>query len=455
MVDTASSSGSSSPDDGSSHKGAGTPLGSRRAVRGTAGERLREAGARLLAGATLDDLTAFVTVGRLAEESGLSNGAIYSAYRPSPGIGGRGRSAPQAVVRDMFTSNGDAGHELVGEVLEAVDGFIRAGTPESEMVQELAAIIGAAVERAGRGEHGVVFTRLWLGAATALNDPEVLDAVVPAVHEVERRFAELAVVLLDLTGRELVDGVSLVQLARMLVDVANAGALRVRLEPGTPAGVVARLLSFTFAATTRRVGEEDDDLDQRLVSGIAPASTAEVERIGAEVRGLVERQGWQAVTLGRIQERTGIERSVIVATAPTRHHLATFVWSDVVEPIVRRAAARTGLGPDVQVVELVRDVADAACSRRALVASLLRSRLHDASSTDIAATDTGSDRLVALLTGLLVRVAGGDVGLRAVAARTAVDALLVGAAGSDADAEALSAVLIAGLLPKAGPTPGQ
>lgn len=191
------------------------------------------------------------------------------------------------------------------------------------------------------------------------------------------------------------------------------------------------------------------------MSGIAPASTAEVERIGAEVRGLVERQGWQAVTLGRIQERTGIERSVIVATAPTRHHLATFVWSDVVEPIVRRAAARTGLGPDVQVVELVRDVADAACSRRALVASLLRSRLHDASSTDIAATDTGSDRLVALLTGLLVRVAGGDVGLRAVAARTAVDALLVGAAGSDADAEALSAVLIAGLLPKAGPTPGR
>ncbi len=39
--------------------------------------------------------------------------------------------------------------------------------------------------------------------------------------------------------------------------------------------------------------------------------------------------------------------------------------------------------------------------------------------------------------------------------RTAVDALLVGAAGSDADAEALSAVLIAGLLPKAGPTPGR
>ena len=50
-----------------------------RVPRGQAQERLHDACARLLAGVTLDDLTAFVTVARLTQESGVSSGAIYSA----------------------------------------------------------------------------------------------------------------------------------------------------------------------------------------------------------------------------------------------------------------------------------------------------------------------------------------------------------------------------------------
>ena len=61
-----------------------------RVPRGQAQERLHDACARLLAGVTLDDLTAFVTVARLTQESGVSSGAIYSAVD-----GGVGRSAPQ------------------------------------------------------------------------------------------------------------------------------------------------------------------------------------------------------------------------------------------------------------------------------------------------------------------------------------------------------------------------
>jgi len=54
---------------------------------------MREACDRLLGAVTLDDLTAFITVARLTEESGVSSGAIYSAVD-----GGGDRSATVAAL---------------------------------------------------------------------------------------------------------------------------------------------------------------------------------------------------------------------------------------------------------------------------------------------------------------------------------------------------------------------
>lgn len=74
--------------------------------RATTEERLVEAARSLLAASTLDDLTSFVTVKRLTDDSGLSSGAVYSAFTPDAGVGARSRSAPRSRPADPSGTSG-------------------------------------------------------------------------------------------------------------------------------------------------------------------------------------------------------------------------------------------------------------------------------------------------------------------------------------------------------------
>lgn len=417
----------------------------RRAARGTARPRLHAAAERLLSRVTLDDLTAFVTVGRLAEESGLSNGAIYSAARPSDGAGGRSRSAPQAIVREMFLSRGPVTDGLVLEVTAALQDCIDGRSTDGHLVERIATTVGRHVEAAARGEAGWEYTHLSLAAAVAVNDPAVREQLNATYRDVAEGYAELIAVVLDLTERVPVDGVSLDDLTWMILDVSDAGALRVRAGPDAATGTVARLIQMVFAAATRRRDDHEDGSIDRFAFDVRTPDRDEQDRIASATRRLTEESGWDSVTLTRVQNISGVDRSVLVAVAPTRHHLAAPVWSDVVGSIERRAQVRSNLPAGTRVEELVRDIADAACARRTLVASLLQARLHDQVSTS-AGPAPDQDRLAKLLGALLVEHAGRGPGSRAVAARTAVDALLIGAAGTDTAAGELTAVLTAGLL---------
>lgn len=422
-----------------------------RAARGTARPKLRDAALRLLQGVTLDDLTAFITVGRLSQESGLSSGAIYSAHQPvEAAAGGRPRSAPQVAAREAFLSFFAATDGWATDVIAGIDALLARSPSDAEVVDAVARIVGDHVERAGRGDGGWDHTHLWLSAAVAVNDPEVRVGVAALYRELEQVYQVLIERLLELTDRVTVQGVTVEHLARSLVDAADAGALRFRINPDTEPGAVAQLLRAVFAAMTRRCDDLDDDLPQRLASGSTTIRDDHVRAVASAVPQILDRDGWEEVTMRRVEALTGLDRSTLVGIAPTRHRFATYVWRGAVDAIERRADQRAALAAEVQVVELVHDVADVACSRRSLVASLLQARLVDGIGRDAPTTDQDTDRLVDLLAELLVRLAQGDVGLRVVAARTGVDALLIGAAGSDTDAAALASVLIAGLLPDDG-----
>lgn len=424
-----------------------------RAARGSAKSLLHEAAARLLADATLDDLTAFVTVGRLAAEAGVSNGAIYAAYKPTDGLDGRSRSAPQVAVREMFMSFLGTIDGMALEVIGAIERFVQQGTADREIIETLADIAGRSVEASGRGETTWDYTHLWIAAAVSLNDVAVREGVAVTYRQIEQAYESMVDVFLDLTDRVLVDGVSTLQLAQMLIDAADAGALRVRLHPESEPGIASRLIVAVFTAVTRRRSDHEDDLLRHLANPGRCATADERDRIAESVRRIVERSGWQEVTLVRAGNMALVDRSVLPSVAPTRHHLAAFLWSDVVESIERRAHNRAALGPEVQLVELVNDVADAACSRRDLVASLLQARLYDG-RRESDGIEAQEDPIVEILAGLLIELAYGEVGLRRVAARTAVDALLVAAATSDATADELASVLIRGLGPDSPGTVG-
>lgn len=87
------------------------------------------------------------------------------------------------------------------------------------------------------------------------------------------------------------------------------------------------------------------------------------------------------------------------------------------------------------------DLAESACGRRAVVASLLTARLHRSSVVG-PDSDPVNVRAVAMITSLLP----GGAEITEVAARTALDALLLGAAGSTATADELGTVLVSGLV---------
>ena len=420
------------------------PVARARARRGTARERLREATARMMATATLDDLTAFVTVNRLTAESGLSSGAIYSAYSSDGG-----RSAPQAAARDLFLSLGPEDDEMVIEILEQLHASMDAAEDqEQRFVETLAELAADPVVESALSTEPWDYTHLWMAAAVALNDEEVRESLCHLYTENTRAYERAMARALELVGRTLVEGVDLHTFASLLVAGADGAALRLRIDPLADPDLVRLTYLSTFASMTRRADESDDLFASRLLAAHRPPpQPVHVDDIRGAVRDVTSREGWAAVTVSRVVAITGIPESVFVAMYPTRHHLAVFVWEDVLGTVERRARARQGLGAESEVVELVTDLAESACTRRSLVASLLTARLHAAATSDGGAFDPSSERLVALLAELLD---GAAEEVRTVAARAAVDALLMGAAASEADPGELVRLLIAGLGPISG-----
>ena len=125
--------------------------------RATTEERLVEAARSLLAASTLDDLTSFVTVKRLTDDSGLSSGAVYSAFTPDAGVGARSRSAPQVAARRSFWNFGSEAIELVvidcsfislTKVLPALPSFL---APAADVVALIKPQFAVGREAVGKG----------------------------------------------------------------------------------------------------------------------------------------------------------------------------------------------------------------------------------------------------------------------------------------------------------------
>ncbi len=414
------------------------PSGRTRAARGTARDRLRDAGARLFGQATLDDLSAFATVGRLTTASGLSSGAVYSAFPTDPDVA---RSAPQSAMRDAYLSLDFADDRIMTGVIDIFERTVASPEGAARLINTVAELVAEFVAEGVRDPLRWEYSHLWLGTAVASNDPEVARMLADYYAGLDASYDLLVHAVLRQTGRVPIGGVQSRDIARVLIASVDGAAVRFRIDADFDVAMLSSTMLGVVAAMTRRVDEADDVFARRLSSaGDDPLSAAELDAVAAAVRRVEERAGWQEVDLGRIAALSGVDEVTLVGRYPTRHHLAAIIWSRVLDRVERRAEARSDRDRRGQLRELVSDLTDAACANRSLVASLLTARLHRSSVVGDDA-DPVNVRAVAMITSLLP----GGMAITEVAARTAFDALLLGAAGSTATADELSAVLVAGL----------
>ncbi len=393
-----------------------------RAPRGSAREALVGAAADLWFAADLDDLASFITVSRLREATGLSTGAVYSAFPCGADGSDAGRSAPRRVARHALLCPPGDPDRTVAEALElvgtALDAAVGGPLPLPEVVARLVAL--PAVEGA-RGDFAHEFSQGWLLAAVALNDPDAADELRRSYLQYQRTHTPVVIRLLELAGREPVHGLQVDELAAMLTSVLDGCAFRLRFDRDRDEEFIVRLLLGLWTGLTRPVGDEDHLLGGRAASPAADLPLAPEQRDAVEgaVRRLHDRDGWSAVTLQRVAELAAVPASQLVAAYPDRHRLAPLVWSGLAESLRRRSGDR-GTGPGAA-PELVRDLAATACANRAVTASLLQARLAGQAGPEQPATAVVDD-LAHLLAGAVPGGASRSaLVVEAVLGRAAVD----------------------------------
>lgn len=376
----------------------------------TSRERLRVSARELLAQATLDDLTAFITVRRLAEHAGLSSGAVYSAYEPEAGDGSRIRSAPQVVARLAFGDLEPSNHDRSLRRRAALVDHLREAAGEGEVgvleafADELAGII-AWLARGEDDHDGWSFTQVFLGAGVSPHD----DGITRYMKEnLDRRDGFMVTVVnevLAVSGREPVDGVGTPDIARMLVSATIGGAMRVRVDPTADPGFIARTCLTVIASLTRRADARDERFGHRLTADQPALSEAEATAVREAVIRVHARAGWPAVNLAKVSQLTGISDARLAGVHGSRHALAAMAWDEVVVGLERRAVAHAGQGAPDRLAAFVEDLVDVICANRYLLASLLIDRLERTVNRAVDEVDPGTDRLASLLGGLVADAA--------------------------------------------------
>lgn len=442
------------PDDTSSSNGTREP---------TTRDRLNRAARDLLIGATLDDLTTFVTVNRLTDGSGLSSGAVYSTFSPVAGVGHRTRSAPQVAARDAFWDLGPESDQLVVQLTDLLVELLDEGVNDGmDVLQSVADLLSVPITAAARGsaDGGWSCTHLFLGTAVALNDLEVAEFLNGIYEGYERAYQPSLEVLMRLSGRVLVDGVDMRQFTQMLISTADACALRLRIDSRADPSIVGRMFLAVWIAMTRRADARDDQLGPRLaIRGQGPLDEGQAEAVRAAVLRVFNRAGWPAVTLAKVAQLAGIPDGRLAGVYPSRHDLAVIVRDELVAGVLRRDDQRTALAPGARLEALVEDLSDTVTMQRSVAASLLISQLNRVTESGSDTDDEGSlviiERFAEVireaaaadgtidLSGPTVPPAAGD-GFR-VMARATLELMLLRAAASTMSGRELAALVVDGM----------
>lgn len=330
-------------------------------TRGSARAELLAAAFDLVAGASLDELVAFVTVRRLTDTAGRSNGALYSAFP-----GGPAAAASTAVLRSL-DEVGAPTVELAERIVDLLP-KVRAGAEES--VADLASAAADNVEGWSVGAGADLFTTNLLAVAAARNDPRARGALAASYRELNRHYIAVYDALFDAWGREPVPEFDTPRLAVLLTCVADGLAMRRRFDPGVDHGFIGDVITAVWLACTRPVGSDDATDDRLRLPDRPHVNPVKRQAIADAVLSCYRRRGWEGVTISSVADAAGVSRATVRAHVGDRSSLAAVVWSQWVPRIESIAAVRERPRLD-QLGEVIAEIAGVAADQRPVTAACL------------------------------------------------------------------------------------
>ncbi|MFZ4519991.1 MAG: hypothetical protein ACOYOP_16490 [Microthrixaceae bacterium] len=334
--------------------------------------RIRDAAARLLLGADLDDLTAFVTAVRLAGEAGVAPSTLRALYPPEGNGRGGVRNSAQAAVRRVLTEPA-SDRRIVQAALErllssTIEAARASGRPPG--MDEVFAGLAQLVVECASGSLAFSFSEQFLAAVVSTGDEEVRVRNALGLDTYLTTYSVMVERLCDLTGREPVEGVGPSNLALAVILAFDGAVMNLRLTPELGAAPVRHLFVAIWTGLTRRRGDVDDLLEHRVADpSDDPLSEDELDRLSAAIRRLHDRVGWGGVNLRKVGQLSGLRSGRLAQVMPDRDHLAGIAWADVCLDVTRDCP------PGTPVAEVALILVEAACSHRALVGSVLRAGL--------------------------------------------------------------------------------
>lgn len=387
-------------------------------MSGTARERLRAAAAEMMFEPTLADLTAFVTVSRLAEAADLSRGAASQAFRAELAAAPE-LTAPQAVARSAFLDPPGVQDLLVGETVELLDAVLEESTTGPMPLPEVVArLVAGPVTEGARGESAHEFTRDWLALAVCNRDEEVRSHLAHRYREFRGLYAAILTRLMAVMDREPVPGLEVQEAASILTACLDGVVGHLRREPGVDEEFVVRVVLGLWAGLTRPVGSGGDEAHAR-VSAIGRPHRLSDDEESAVTRATVDlyrRHGWSSVLLEAVAATSQIPMGRLVRSRPDPRHLAPLVWAELAERLERRVRDAGGEAAGDQLDAL----AELACRNRAAAAAMVGLRLELA---DTSVPVPAGEDAEAVLCRLAELLPGRHTGARPVGAVEAVLAL--------------------------------
>jgi AcrR family transcriptional regulator len=314
------------------------------------------------------DLASFVTVRALTDRTGLSNGAVYGAFRSGP-ASASGLTAPTAAARAALRETVRRTRHAVEDRRYAERLAASAGDPTRGM-QELCS---SAVHAWSHGDGADDQTLVLLAAAVAPRDDGLRSELSDHYERQLQQDCGLLDQALQAWGRRLRDGIGLAEATGVVLAVLEGLVLRARAT-GEVDGPLAELAGTVLlrgisAPVHGSVGLEDEELD----GPPEPLSAEDDAAVAEAVRSCYDGGGWGSVRFDEVAAAAGIDVRVLRRAYPERELLARHVWERLVDATIRMAARVQQLDAREQATWLVHHVAEQVVGHRGAAMAMVRS----------------------------------------------------------------------------------
>ena len=320
----------------------------RRATR----RRLLEGALCLVDKADLTHFLRFVTISALCDETGLSNGAVYSAFGDGP------RAVALTATLETLAALPDVEDQLEKLFEETVD---RISGGDDSALDDLANGASTYTRAWTSGTNGRFFTLNLVAAAAAATDEAAASVLRTVYVGTTQRYMQRYERLLAASRREPVAGLDAAAIAVVLTALTDGMAMRLRFDDGIDDRLVATAFKAVWAGTTRHAGLTDDDLELRIAlrgaGGTSRLTDGTRRAIAVAVSRMYRQTGWSSIAVPAVADAAGVSANTVRSHYGDRHGLAAVIWAGFVDEMHAQLAGEPRVHVVTRLRHLLRSVA--------------------------------------------------------------------------------------------------